>query len=102
MPKKKEDKEILELAHRLREAIKTCHLSFKEAAEKARLPEGTLRIWVQAQAVPRLDQFAALVRSLNVNPLYIITGQGSPILIKKKLPFLPKMKKSSRKTTKHS
>jgi len=68
---------------RIRQALKETGLSFKAAALSAGIPEHTLRKWVQGIATPKLDQFALLLR-VGINPLYILTGEGPPVIEKAK------------------
>ncbi len=67
------------LVERLRMALKAGGYSFKEAASKAGVSDKTLEKWVQGVALPRIDQFAKLV-PLGVNPIYVLTGQGPPLI----------------------
>ena len=75
---------------RIRTAIKATGLSFKEAAQKARITEKTLRNWVQRISIPRIDQFSRLVVALGINPFYILTGEGDPLIV----PGIPPVRKA--------
>jgi len=72
-------KNNIQIVERLRTALKKGGFTFKEAALRAGIPEKTLQKWVQGAALPRIDQFAKLI-PLGVNPIYILTGEGPPLL----------------------
>ncbi len=105
MKEKETKQEFAEkFAERLKYAIQQLNLSIPEVARLTEIPAKTLYKWVSAERVPQIDSLAPIFR-IGINPVYLLTGEGSPV-IKKKLPFLPKFlpkkKKSSRKTIQHS
>ena len=73
------DDEKKMIVDRLRKALKEKGVSFKEAARKAGISERTLEKWVQGASMPKIDQFAKLTL-LGINPLYVISGEGPPLL----------------------
>ena len=67
-------------AERIKEIQKEKGLSLRKMAEIIDVPEKTVQNWLYGRSFPPPDKFERLVRVLGANPLYILTGEGPPLL----------------------
>ena len=69
-------------AERLKEIQKISGISVKELSALVEVPEKTVQNWIYGRAFPPPDKLERLVERLGVNPLYVLTGEGPPLLPK--------------------
>jgi len=68
------------LGQRLKLALKAAGIRTKDAAAKLGVPEQTFYKWTMGLTEPKISVLERIVRNFNINPYYILTGEGPPLL----------------------
>lgn len=79
MKKDKEEKKR-EIGERLREALKARNVKFGEVAKELGVAPQTLSYWFKGQQDPVFSKIALLFEKYEINPFYVIQGEGPPVL----------------------
>ena len=93
------------LGQRLKSALKGLGLKGVDVAKDLGVAENTVSQWFQGKREPKLEVLKFLYQKYGINPLYVITGEGSPVLPRDEsawLAALHSQKKTSLKKTRSS
>ena len=77
-----EERKILkrEIGERLRKALKAKGVKFGDVAKDLEVNPSSLSLWCKGQKDPGFSKIALMTQKYGVNPLFLITGEGPPIL----------------------
>ena len=92
------------LGERLKKALEEAGIKGKEAAAAIGVPERAFYNWTMGLREPKIEVLEKMVKKLGLNPIFLLTGEGPPLLPREdkdvlaytgKKNFLGRMKKSS-------
>jgi len=65
---------------RLKEAFRARGIKAVDVAQKLGVQPNTISQWFMGRREPRLDILYDLLVQFGINPVYVLTGEGSPLL----------------------
>jgi len=71
-------------SQRLRQVCEEIGLNAHELAKILGVPKPTVERWIYGTTKPKIEALSLLASKLGANPIYLLTGQGPPVIEKAK------------------
>ena len=68
------------LGDRLKKALNMAGISIKDASAKIGVPERAFYNWTRGLREPKIEVLERITKELGINPSYLLTGQGPPLV----------------------
>lgn len=65
-----------QVSHRLVQAMYHADITQEELAKRMYVSRKTVGLWIKERNLPRADSFIMLCKILNVDPEWLLTGEG--------------------------
>ena len=85
----------MKFGDRLKKTIQKLEITQAALATEIGVPKAVVSQWITGRQYPLSKNLIAMYEHFNINPGYLLTGQGPMFLSKKKVLYRPKKKKPS-------